>query len=183
MEGFDFNLNDLLGEFKTSKQKLYLYLQKHFIENIHYEKRRPQPNKQGGQNRIDFYLRKDVFELIKTTYNLKHRYVTKVKNVNQVQTIMSLENQTIGFITAVLDGIVEVKRQHKVGKFFVDLYIPSINLVLECDEWGHKDRDKDKENERERFIFASGFNLLRFNPNDSNFDIAFVLNTVIKQLV
>ena len=59
-----------------------------------------------------YYLSENSFELVKDSFNLKHRYLTKINNnVNHVNILMSLENQTIGFIDNCFKDITKTKRQ------------------------------------------------------------------------
>ena len=53
----------------------------------------------------------------------------------------------------------------------VDLYFPIFRLAIECDEHGHKDRDKKYEEQREKHIKKLGITFIRFNPDDSEFNI------------
>ena len=48
-----------------------------------------------------------------------------------------------------------MKTQYSVGSYRVDLYFPDYNLVIECDEHGHKDRNPEKEKKRSDFITKS----------------------------
>jgi phage-related tail protein len=86
---------------KTKKHNVTNYIEKNFKENVHYiiQKLNKNNTKQrGGQNKIIYLLTEETFELAKNTYNLKHRYVSKLMNNDHINIIMSLENQTIGFI-------------------------------------------------------------------------------------
>ncbi|UUT40470.1 hypothetical protein [carnivorous sponge associated iridovirus] len=38
--------------------------------------------------------------------------------------------------------------QFRIDQYRVDLFIKELNLVVECDEYGHRDRDPYKEKER-----------------------------------
>ena len=71
-----------------------------------------------------------------------------------------------------------MKRQFKIGKYKVDLYIEDINIIIECDELGHLDRDKEYEETRQKFIENEGYNVIRFNPNDDEFDISSIINII-----
>jgi hypothetical protein len=64
---------------------------------------------------------------------------------------------------------VEIYKQFKVGKYRVDLYFEEYNLVVECDEYDHRDRNPKEEVIREAFIKSElDCEFIRFNP-----DIAF----------
>lgn len=98
---------------------------------------------------------------------------------------MSLENQTIGFITAVFDGVLRMERQMRIATYKVDLCFPDHHIVVECDEMNHKDRDEKYEATREKCIQEHGYVVIRFNPNEKHFNIAPVLcriNKIIYQV-
>ena len=93
---------------------------------------------------------------------------------------MTLENSTIGFLCNCLKNITQVYRQYKVGLYYVDLFIPIINIVIECDEEGHNDRNKNDEKTREEFIINElDCEFIRFNPNDKSFDLSEIINKIL----
>jgi very-short-patch-repair endonuclease len=72
-------------------------------------------------------------------------------------------------------------RQKHVGRYYVDLYIPEINLCVECDEFDHREYDSIKERYRQKWIeHALKGKFLRFNPNKEGFDIANVVNEILQ---
>jgi very-short-patch-repair endonuclease len=72
-------------------------------------------------------------------------------------------------------------KQFKVGSYRVDLYIEEYDLVVECDEYNHRDRDPQKEKEREEFIRSElGCEFIRFNPDCKNFSIFKVIRSIHK---
>ncbi len=91
---------------------------------------------------------------------------------------MCIENQTIGFIANAYSNVLNVKRQHIMGKYRVDLCFVDHKLVVECDENGHEDRDPLQEQIRENYLKESGNKLIRFNPNATGFDLSNVLREI-----
>lgn len=181
---FTKNIEDLFTLFSSKKCRITGFLEKNFKENIHYIKNKNvKIKKHGGHNKINYYLTEKTFELVKNTFNLKHRYITKInENYNHINIIMSLENQTIGFIENSFKNIIEVKRQFLIKTYRVDLYFPKYYLVIECDEYNHRDRNKFYENEREQYIISLGNTIIRYNPNDEKFDLSFVFQSINKIL-
>ena len=97
---------------------------------------------------------------------------------------MTLENSTIGFLCNSLKNITDAYREYKVGLYYVDLFIPKINTVIECDENGHKDRNAIDEHIREDFIKTElGCEFVRFNPNDKSFDLSDIINKIFILLI
>ena len=124
-----------------------------------------------------------TFELLKNSYNLRNKYITNIsENVKCINIGMCIENQTIGFIENSFSEIFNTKRQFKFDKYKVDLFFPEYNLVIECDENNHDDRNQIEEKIREEFILSLGNTIIRFNPNDSKFDLSLVLREINKIL-
>ena len=80
-------------------------------------------------------MTKKAYDLVSRSYNINNRYSPHI----QVNAIMSVENQTIGFITACLKEISDCVRQKRIGNYRADLCINE-SIVVECDEFGHDDR-------------------------------------------
>jgi very-short-patch-repair endonuclease len=177
-------LEELIPLFTSQKIRIVEFLKYNFKENIHYiiNKNNFKIKKNGGNNKIDYILSEDTFELVKNTFNLKHRYITKIGDSRHLNIIMSLENQTIGFIENSFKDILKLKRQHAFDKYKVDLYFRKYKLVVECDENNHIDRNSYYEKERERHILSLGNTIIRFDPNDKLFDLSLVLREINKIL-
>lgn len=91
------------------------------------------------------------------------------------------EEETIPYIIESFKDVYNPIYQYKVGNYFIDLYIPELNLAIECDENGHRFYDKQKELEREQYIKNKlGCEFIRYNPNDKNFKVTDVVNEIIK---
>jgi very-short-patch-repair endonuclease len=67
---------------------------------------------------------------------------------------------------------VQIYKQFKVGKYRVDLYFEEYNLVVECDEYDHRDRNPKEEAIREAFIKSElDCEFIRFNPDRKGFTV------------
>jgi len=179
---FNKNLEELLVIFTSQKVRITEFIQKNFREDIHYIKIKNNTKQHGGQNKINYFLTEKTFELVKNTFNLKHRYITKIGNSQHINILMSLENQTIGFIENSFKNVVKTKRQYNFSTYYVDLYFPKYKLVVECDECDHKYRNETYEAIREKYILLQGNTIIRFNPNDSSFDLSLVLREINRML-
>lgn len=179
MSEFVKDLDELLY-LSSSKVNLTRHLEKNYKENVHYIKQNIEKKKSyGGQNKIIFLLTEKSFELLRNSFNLRNRYIVEVSDtIKSVNIGMCIENQTIGFIENSFKGIIECKRQYTMGKYRVDLYFPTYQLAVECDENNHKDRDPEKEKEREEYITSLGNKLIRYNPNVDAFDLSNVLRDI-----
>jgi very-short-patch-repair endonuclease len=184
MNTFNRNLDELLH--LSKKHNIVHHLKKNYKENLHYiigNYNLHNPNKtekRGGHNKIIYMLTEDAFELLKNSFNLRNRYIVNLSdNVKYINNIsMCIESQTIGFIENAYSGTLNVKRQYIFGKYRVDLYFIDYKLVIECDENNHDDRDPIEEKVRENYIISLGNTIIRFNPNQSEFDLSNVMRDI-----
>jgi very-short-patch-repair endonuclease len=181
---FSKNLEDLLSNFTSQKIRIVEFLKNNFKENTHYIIKKHDIDKKlgrGGHNKINYFLTDKTFELVKNSFNLKHRYLTKLNNnCNHVNIVMSLENQTIGFIENSFKDVLKIKRQKSFGSYRVDLYFYDYKLIIECDEKNHSDRDEDYEKKREEYLISLENTIIRYNPNHKNFDLSLVVREINK---
>jgi very-short-patch-repair endonuclease len=177
---FTRNLDELL-HLSSQKYRLTTHLKKNYRENVHYIETNAAntPKTHGGHNKITFMLTEEAFEIFKNSFNMRNRYIVDVtQEVKIVKFAMCIETQTIGFIANAYSNVLNVKRQHIMGKYRVDLYFVDPKLVLECDENGHEDRDPLQEQIRENYLKEAGNKLIRFNPNATGFDLSNVLREI-----
>ena len=64
-------------------------------------------------------------------------------------------------VRAVLDRLgVEYEIQHRIGRYFADIFIPSRGLVIECDgSYWHRDKMRDAK--RDAYMVSLGYSVLR----------------------
>ena len=183
MDEFTRNLDDLLY-LSAKKYNLVRNLKKNYKENIHYIIKKnvyKSRGNTGGQNKFEFLLTENAFELLKNSFNLRNRYIVEISdNIKCVNIGMCIENQTIGFIANIFNDIIECKRQYTIGKYRIDLYFVDYKLVIECDENNHIDRDPIEEKIREDYILSLGNKIIRYNPNTINFDLSNVIKDIMK---
>lgn len=185
---FTKNLDELLNIFKDSQKiRVVEFLKNNFKENVHYIKDKENNNKKEGRwghNKINYLLTETTFELVKNSFNLKHRYLSKINdNVGHLNLLMSLENQTIGFIENSFKDIVKMKRQKGFGKYRIDLYFYDYDIIVECDENNHSNRNEEYEKKREEFLLSKGNTIIRYDPNNQNFDLSLVIREINKILL
>ncbi len=185
MASFIKNIEEL-SYLSSKKVNLTTNLKKNYKENIHYiikKNKYKNENKNGGQNKIDYLLTEDAFELFKNSFNLRNKYIIDIKdNIKQINLCMCIENQTIGFIENSYKDVLNMKRQYMIGKYKIDLYFIDYKLAIECDEFNHKDRDISKELIREEYIKSQGSKIIRYNPNEKDFDLSNILKEINKIL-
>ena len=94
-----------------------------------------------------------------------HKYETK-------------ESETLGAIKKAFKGET-MKEQYIVLNHRIDLYFPSYNLAIECDEFDHKDRCPIMEkNRHDKITKKLKCKWLRFDPDDKDFNIFDVINRI-----
>ena len=189
MPEFTRDLDDLVSHFKSQKVQLTLHLEKNYRENIHYTKSplkvgTETKKRNGGQNRIVYMLTEEAFELFKNSFKLRSKYIVDVsENVKCVKFPMCIEGQTVGFIENAYRGLRAMTRQFQIGPYRTDLCFTNDKIVVECDEYGHRDRLVAHEVAREEFIKNQGYAIIRYNPNEPGFDLSDVLNRINRRLM
>ena len=189
MCSFTRDLEELVCHFKSQKVHLTLHLEKNYRVNIHYTKSPltvvTETKKQnGGHNRIVYMLTEEAFELLKNSFKLRSKYIVDMSdNVKCVKFPMCIEGQTIGFIENAYRGLRAMSRQFRIGPYFADLCFTDDFIVMECDEYGHHDRPAAEEVAREDFIKNQGYAMIRYNPNEADFDLSDVLNMINMRLM
>jgi Protein of unknown function (DUF559) len=189
MPEFTRDLEELVCHFKSQKVHLTLHLEKNYRENIHYIKYpvtvdSKTKKQNGGQNRIVYMLTEEAFELLKNSFKLRSKYIVDVSdNVKCVKFPMCIEAQTIGFIENAYRGLRAMTRQFQIGPYFADLCFMDDFVVVECDEYGHRNRSAVDEVAREEFIKNQGYAMIRYNPNEPGFDLSDVLNRINRRLM
>lgn len=89
-----------------------------------------------------------------------------------------IEADTIKSIMEAFHGE-QIKTQHRIGKYMVDLYFPDYNIIVECDEIHHKSfiqNDVDRENEIKKL--CEGCVFIRYEPQSLGFNIFRVINRI-----
>lgn len=186
-DAFDFTnevSKDFLEELGVNRKAgVTHFIRKNFREGVDFIiTKKSELRGSGGHNESVFMLTNDTMELVRSTYNMKHKYVKKVRDTAIKCIVMSVENSTIGFIcNATRPLFTNMIRQYKVGKYRVDLYIPDIKLCVECDEEGHREYNASLEKERQGFIEKElSCCFIRFNPNADGFDVSDVIAEILK---
>ena len=189
MPEFTRDLEELVHQFNTQKFNLQRHLEKNYRENVHYVKYHvktisPDIKQHGGNNRIVYMLTEEAFELFNNSFNFRNKYlVTVAENAEIIKFPMCIEGQTIGFIENAYRGLRAMSRQFKIGMYRSDLCFTNDFIVVECDEYGHSDRPAADELVREDFIKNQGYAMIRYNPNEHDFDLSDVLNQINRQLM
>jgi very-short-patch-repair endonuclease len=68
--------------------------------------------------------------------------------------------------------------QKWIEPYKVDLLFVKYNLIIECDENGHKDRNQEAEKVRYDYIVNKGYSFVRYNPDENHFSIFVVIGQI-----
>jgi very-short-patch-repair endonuclease len=93
------------------------------------------------------------------------------------------ESQCITRIKNILPKSTYIEYQYNLDKYFIDMYLPDYNLVIECDEFGHSKYNKEKELEREKFIKDKlNCKFIRINPDEKDFNFDLIIPEIYKNM-
>ena len=143
--------------------------------NIKENERNIFPNKtRGGKQKQIFVTRLGLKKVLASS---------KKPNAAQLSESLGLgmciytrvEASHIGNIRKAFKDVLSID-EYAVGKYNVDLYFPSLNLVIECDQNNHNHYNRQTEKERENYIKDKlGCTFIRFNPDEPGFMIGDVI--------
>lgn len=91
----------------------------------------------------------------------------------------STSDSTLKIIVAALVHLPQ-EPERPVGPYRIDLYLPTLNIAVECDELDHTRYDASEEAERQAFIErALGCRFIRYNPQAAGFNVGSVINRIL----
>jgi hypothetical protein len=143
-------LSDLSSTSK--KSNIVRYLRNNFKEGVHFTCSTRACIKHGGGNKCIYMLTDSAFDLINSTYNRRSRYIVESGSITNVNLLLPIQTQTLGFVSKCFNEIYTCIHEYKIGKYRVD------------------------------FIISNGYKLIRFNPNDTEFTLCKLFNVVNKYL-
>ena len=95
---------------------------------------------------------------------------------------VSDESRTIETIHYAVKGFTELRQQYPIGPYKVDIYLPDLNIVVECDEQGHSGYSQFKEEIREQFIAQEiGCKFIRYDPIYPK-QVGKIINTIFREI-
>ena len=148
--------------------------------NIKENERNIFPNKtRGGKQKQIFVTR---LGLKKVLANSKKPNAAQLSESLGLEMCIytKVEASHIGNIRKAFKNILSID-EYAVGRYNVDLYFPSLNLVIECDQNNHNHYNRQTEKERENYIKDKlGCTFIRFNPDEPGFMIGDVIYKISK---
>ena len=119
-------------------------------------------------------------------YDIIEKLAEKLKiNINlHNDKVVSKETYYNTQIKMALPDDININYQYCVDSYFVDMYLPDYNLVIECDEFGHSKYNKNKDKEREEYIKNKlKCDFIRFNPDNENFNILIIIKQIYEKII
>lgn len=121
--------------------------------------------------------------------SLKSEFLMNINNVSEKfkklltgksQQILAKQFNLGRILRKSLGGLVNLAEEVKIDKYRADFLINEY-IIIECDEYGHKNYDKLKEAKREKILISKGYEIIRFNPdsNDCPFEL---INKIMKTI-
>ena len=148
--------------------------------NIKENERNIFPNKtRGGKQKQIFVTR---LGLKKVLANSKKPNAAQLSESLGLEMCIytKVEASHIGNIRKAFKNILSID-EYAVGKYNVDLYFPSLNLVIECDQNNHNHYNRQTEKERENYIKDKlGCTFIRFNPDEPGFMVGDIIYQISK---
>ena len=138
------------------------------------------PNKtRGGEQKQIFVTRLGLKKVLANSKKANAAQLSESLGL-EMCIYTKVEASHIGNIRKAFKDVLSID-EYAVGKYNVDLYFPSLNLVIECDQNNHNDYNKQTEKEREDYIKDKlGCTFIRFNPDEPGFMIGDVIYKISK---
>jgi very-short-patch-repair endonuclease/phage anti-repressor protein len=114
-------------------------------------------------------------------YNKRNPEVIKIHEMLGIKGIYSKEAITLKPIIDHLNSKnIKCELQHVFPDIQrrADLFIPTYNIVIECDENGHISRDSNDEEQRNNELSSIDVTIIRYNPDEVNFDVKNVIQSI-----
>jgi very-short-patch-repair endonuclease len=110
--------------------------------------------------------------------------IAKILNINILNEIyLCKEEKYINKILEVFKNE-SMDCQYYKDNYRVDLYFIKYKIAIECDEYNHADRNINYEKKRETYLRKHlNCDFIRFNPDDPEFDIFKLLNTIYIMII
>ena len=143
----------------------------------------------GTDSNTNFITKEGVIKLLlksRKDFDIREKLAKKLDIKINLHTdkVVAIETNCITLIKMGLPDDTIIRTQYCIDGYFLDMYLPEYNLVIECDEFGHSKYNKDKDNEREKYIKDKlKCEFIRFNPDAKNFNIITVIKEIYKVIL
>lgn len=181
-KNFIYDLDEI--NISSRKQCIVYFIKKNMKENINYiiDKEYYKTNQTcrlGGRNKVRYLLNKSSYDLLLNTYNFRIKTILD----KECRILLPIETRSINIIILTFKDIFTFEKQKIIKNYRIDLLIVEPKIIVECDEFAHKDRDIEYEEERDKCLISNDYTIVRYNPNTEDFNITMVLNTINKIII
>lgn len=139
----------------------------------------------GRIGMTNFVNKKGLQEIVLNSKKPEAKILAKEIGLKMITT---KEQDTLETIINSISGIVEYKTQFGIDGYKIDLYLPKLNIAIECDELNHQ-RSCNKslysvDKVREKNIAQKmRCEFIRFNPDNPKFNIGKIINQIFKEVL
>jgi len=125
-----------------------------------------------GLIKLGNYVTQEKAGILLDALGVQSRHVTRI------------ESNVTAIVSASLAGIVPIHTQHHVEGYKVDIYIPSLKLAIEIDEYGHEGYDPLGEIFRELIISKTrDCEFIRWNAHAHDANVGTLINEVLRRFL
>ena len=172
------------------KDTLIRTLKKEYVENTDWKTEILKKPGIRGRSLVKYYLTKQCVHLIvirDRTRNLQ-RPDSSVRigeiSMTYITRYISPGEETISFLMQVFGTRFVCVPEYPVDDYRVDLYIREANVIVECDEFGHRAYGTEAEAARTCHIQRElqDVRWVRFNPNQQDFKLSHVVQQLMDVL-
>ncbi|RXT03655.1 DUF559 domain-containing protein [Ammoniphilus sp. CFH 90114] len=106
-----------------------------------------------------------------------------VESLTRINGFLVKQNSLKKVLSATFEGFPLDMEVWIDNKYRVDFLINN-KVIVECDEFGHKERSNASEKEREYYIRQKGYHIIRFNPDsEDDFELCKLVKRVVEALM
>ena len=167
------------------KDSLVRCLKRNYKQDVHWKSVEKQIR--GELTAMKYFLSDDCVKLLlirdKTRNTNRSNDILQIGDVtlNYLTRYISPGEETITFLMQVFGSRFRCIPEHEINVYRVDLFISDKNVVVECDEYGHKRYGTAEESIRTAVITSHIPNIrwVRFNPHSPDFKLSLVVQKVM----
>ena len=146
------------------------------IENEHFYIEKKAST--GGRPSIEYFFKESVYKTIEQ----REQFCVAIKGDSREESYFFEDLFKVLNEIKEFDTIVNIAaRQFKVGKYFVDCYIPNCSIAIEYDEDYHRrEWQRKKDEQRDREIKEMGISTIRVKKGKELEGIGQILNFILE---
>lgn len=130
----------------------------------------------GGENHVPPYIYREI-QSEERVPTCSHECTLIYARSRQTNKATSIE---IKMEDELRERQIPYVKQYNIGVFRSDFYLPTYNIVIECDGdyWHNRPDTKERDKRKNKYIKSKGYTLFRFWEHEINEDIAKCVDTL-----